>query len=204
MLRTCSQILISDTATLYFNKFFLQPGMKSKLCVLCSLQFHSSLFNFLVKAITSRGSLKKYCATTVIFRFHRVQQPNNLYGIKALLYCLLLQHQWGKVSKTVGDQMKDFFFCDINLQDTGSFKITSGDIAFFICFFPLRLLRLLHCWAMSFFSVRMREQKLFCNKWHSAFCLPLSPMDEEENHIHNVSFSYFPSTRLPYSYEQVR
>lgn len=55
-----------------------------------------------------------------------------------------------------------------------------------------------------FFSVRMREQKLFCDKWHSAFRLPLSRMDEEENHIHNVSFSYFPSTHLPYSYEQVR
>lgn len=57
--------------------------------------------------------------------------------------------------------MKDFFFCDINLQDTGSFKITSGDIAFFICFFPLRLLRLLHCWAMSFFLSEWGSKSFF-------------------------------------------
>lgn len=46
MLRMFGQILISDTATWYFYKIILQPGMKSKVCLLCSLQFHSSVFNF--------------------------------------------------------------------------------------------------------------------------------------------------------------
>lgn len=109
MLRASGQILLSDTATLYFNKIILQLGMKSKVCLLCSLQFRSSIFNFLVRSNYQERILEEYCETTVIFRFHRVEQPSALYGIKALLCCLLLQHQWGKVSKTVGEQMKDFF-----------------------------------------------------------------------------------------------
>lgn len=161
MLRTSGQILILDTATLYFNKIILQPGMKSKVCLLCSLQFHSSMFNFLVRSNYQERILEEYCATTVIFRFHRVEQPSDLYGIKALLCCLLLQHQWGKVSKTVGEQMKDFFLCDINLQDTVSFRIISGSIAFFDYFFSLCLLQLLHCWDMSFLLSEWQSESLF-------------------------------------------
>lgn len=131
--------------------------MKSKLCLLYSLQFYSSMFNFLVRSNYQERILEKYCATTVIFRFHRLKQPSDFYGIKALLYCLLLQHQWGKVSKTAGEQMKDFFLCDINLQDTGSFRITSSDTVFSNSLFPLCLPRLLRCQAMFFFFFCQNE-----------------------------------------------
>lgn len=38
--------------------------------LLSSFQFHSSIFNFLVRSNYQERTLEKYCATTVIFRFH--------------------------------------------------------------------------------------------------------------------------------------
>lgn len=138
----------------------------------------------------------------------------NLYGIKALLYCLLLYPQQGEVSITVGDQMKDFFFfCDINLQDTGSFEITSGSIDSFICFFHLSLLWLLHCWAMSFLLSEWRRESSFVRRGILLSFLPLSYMVEEENDIlmcliflpcRSLSRAFKAKSDLPYSYEQVR
>lgn len=35
--------------------------MKSKLCLMCSLQFHSSVFNFLVRSNCEERTLEKMC-----------------------------------------------------------------------------------------------------------------------------------------------